>query len=154
MRIPIEPEVYDLIFTESRARRPLAGEPRPACAEPARHLSLQQAQRAPAAALGVRPAGRHHVLPGAAGVARTRCSRSRCSTPASCRRSRSDFAARLEKSCAQDRNCQIDTAWQLALARPPRPEETRLAREFFRTGGTLPDFCLALFNRNEFVYVP
>jgi len=65
-----------------------------------------------------------------------------------------DFAARLEKSCAQDRNCQIDTAWRLALARPPRPAETRLAREFFTTGGSLPDFCLAMFNRNEFVYVP
>jgi hypothetical protein len=64
------------------------------------------------------------------------------------------FAARLEKSCAQDRTCQIDTAWRLALARPPRPAENRLAREFFRTGGTLPDFCLAMFNRNEFLYVP
>jgi hypothetical protein len=64
------------------------------------------------------------------------------------------FAARLEKTCAQDRTCQIDTAWRLALARPPRPAENRLAREFFKSGGTLPDFCLAIFNRNEFLYVP
>ena len=28
-----------------------------------------------------------------------------------------------------------------------------LAREFFRTGGSLVDLCLAMFNRNEFVYV-
>ena len=64
------------------------------------------------------------------------------------------FAARLEKSCGADRACQIDQAWQLALSRRPRPQETRLAREFFQSGGTLPDFCLALFNRNEFLYVP
>ena len=64
------------------------------------------------------------------------------------------FAARLETSCRKDRNCQIDSAWLLALSRRPRPEETRLARQFFKSGGTLPDFCLALFNRNEFVYVP
>jgi hypothetical protein len=65
-----------------------------------------------------------------------------------------DFAARLEKACGKDQGCQIDTAWKTALARPPRPAETRLAREFFRTGGSLKDFCLAMFNRNEFLYVP
>jgi len=64
------------------------------------------------------------------------------------------FAARLEKSCPADRGCQIETAWRLALSRRPRIEEMRISREFFKTGGTLPDFCLALFNRNEFLYVP
>jgi hypothetical protein len=64
------------------------------------------------------------------------------------------FAARLEKSCRTDRACQVEQAWKLSLARPPRPQETRLAQEFFRSGGTLPDFCLAMFNRNEFLYVP
>ena len=64
------------------------------------------------------------------------------------------FADRLEAGCGKDRGCQIDSAWRLALSRPPRPAETRLAREFLRSGGTLPDFCLALFNRNEFLYVP
>ena len=64
------------------------------------------------------------------------------------------FAARLEKSCGKDRGCAIDLAWRLALARPPRKNENQLARSFFKSGGALPDFCLALFNRNEFVYVP
>ena len=64
------------------------------------------------------------------------------------------FAQRLERDCGADRGCRIDRAWQLALARGPRPQESRLAREFFQSGGTLPDFCLALFNRNEFLYVP
>ena len=49
---------------------------------------------------------------------------------------------------------QIETAWGLALSRPPRPAERRLAKAFFQSGGSLPDFCLALFNRNEFIYVP
>jgi len=64
------------------------------------------------------------------------------------------FAARLEKSCGNRRGCRIDSAWLLALSRRPRPEENRLAVKFFSSGGTLPDFCLALFNRNEFIYVP
>ncbi len=64
------------------------------------------------------------------------------------------FAARLEKSCGNNRACQINSAWLLALSRKPRPEETQLAVKFFKSGGALPDFCLALFNRNEFLYVP
>jgi len=64
------------------------------------------------------------------------------------------FAERLEKTCSRDRGCMIDSAWRFALSRPPRREEIRLAQEFFKSGGTLPDFCLALFNRNEFIYVP
>jgi hypothetical protein len=64
------------------------------------------------------------------------------------------FADRLNKTCGQKRSCQIDSAWRLALSRPPRPQEKRLAQEFFQTGGTMPDFCLALFSRNEFIYVP
>jgi hypothetical protein len=64
------------------------------------------------------------------------------------------FAARLEQACGKDRNCTINAAWQLALSRAPRKPETQLAKKFFSGGGTLPDFCLALFNRNEFVYVP
>lgn len=64
------------------------------------------------------------------------------------------FAARLQSECGTGRACQIDRAWSLALARRPRAPESRLAREFFQSGGSLPDFCLALFNRNEFLYVP
>jgi hypothetical protein len=64
------------------------------------------------------------------------------------------FAARLTASCGNKQSCLIDTAWRLALARPPRNEESKLARSFLASGGTLADFCLALFNRNEFLYVP
>jgi hypothetical protein len=64
------------------------------------------------------------------------------------------FAARLENACGTNRGCQIESAWMLALSRRPRAEENRLALQFFKSGGTLPDFCLAVFNRNEFLYVP
>jgi hypothetical protein len=65
-----------------------------------------------------------------------------------------DFAKRLETACGSNRTCMIQNAWKLALSREPRKEETKLAKSFFASGGTLIDFCLALFNRNEFVYVP
>jgi len=65
------------------------------------------------------------------------------------------FAARLVKECRKDnRACEIRTAWKLALARTPSPAERNLAARFFSSGGELADMCLALLNRNEFVYVP
>ena len=65
-----------------------------------------------------------------------------------------DFAARLEKICGSDQSCAIAAAWRLALSRAPRPKELQLARGFLRSGTPLSDFCLALLNRNEFLYVP
>jgi hypothetical protein len=64
------------------------------------------------------------------------------------------FASRLEKACGNRHGCQIDTAWSLALSRPPRKEEKQLVSQFLSSGGSLPDFCLTLLNRNEFIYVP
>jgi hypothetical protein len=65
------------------------------------------------------------------------------------------FAERLLKECRKDnRACEVKTAWRLALARTPSPAERNLAAKFFAHGGNLADMCLALLNRNEFVYVP
>ena len=64
------------------------------------------------------------------------------------------FAARLERECGRDRGFELRRAYKLALARAPSPAEAKLSRQFFANGGTLADFCLALMNRNEFVYVP
>jgi hypothetical protein len=64
------------------------------------------------------------------------------------------FAARLEKDCGKpSRACEVKTAWKLALARPPLPAEQKLTKKFL-AGGSLAEMCLALLNRNEFVYVP
>jgi hypothetical protein len=91
------------------------------------------------------------------------------------------FAARLLHECGAVVDQQIDRAYRLALARPPRDSEMRMAREFLATqealirerlrarqpvglppgisdspsaaSAALADFCLALLNRNEFLYV-
>jgi hypothetical protein len=64
------------------------------------------------------------------------------------------FAARLERECGHDRGFQLRRAYKLALARAPRTVEMKLGEKFLEDGGTLADFSLALMNRNEFVYVP
>ncbi len=87
------------------------------------------------------------------------------------------FAARLLRECGTDADRQIERAYRLALARPPRPGEAAAARDFLRQqaediraagpgrvmagipetadparAAALADFCLALLNRNEFLY--
>jgi hypothetical protein len=92
------------------------------------------------------------------------------------------FAARLLRECGADSSQQIDLAYRLALARHPRDSELKSAREFLTsqselirgsrpvdqplplppeishaidpaTAATLADFCVALLNRNEFLYL-
>jgi hypothetical protein len=92
------------------------------------------------------------------------------------------FADRLLRECGTDPERQVERAYRRALARPPRPGEAATARRFLteqaaflreqrRAGrnvrlpdslpegvdpfaaGALCDFCLALLNRNEFLYV-
>jgi hypothetical protein len=63
------------------------------------------------------------------------------------------FAKRLTLECKQNRPCAVNAAWKLAFGRPPTPSEQKLANNFLKTGGTLPDMSLAILNRNEFVYV-
>jgi hypothetical protein len=64
------------------------------------------------------------------------------------------FASRLEGRCGKDRGCAVRLAYELTLARAPRKQEMEMARSFFHQDKVLADFCLALLNRNEFVYVP
>jgi hypothetical protein len=92
------------------------------------------------------------------------------------------FAARVLREAGAGPAAQVERAYRLALARPPRPDERELGVEFLRgqavllkqrlragrpvnVPGSLPadadpaaaaalaDLCLALFNRNEFLYV-
>jgi hypothetical protein len=65
------------------------------------------------------------------------------------------FSAKLQSECKnRDRGCAITSAWRLALSRKPSKEEADLAKKFLVDGGSLSEMCLALLNRNEFVYVP
>lgn len=153
VRIPIEPEVYDLIFTEGERDGlwPLNADKR---VQNRRGIYLynKRSVRLPLLSAFDQP------------DAITSCPVRPVSTHALQALSlfnssfmqdvSHDFAARLQKSCGQNKACIIDTAWRLALSRPPRKAENQLATNFLKSGGTLPDFCLALFNRNEFLYVP
>jgi hypothetical protein len=153
VRIPIEQEVYDLLFTEGE-RDGLW----PVTPDPGEHLrrSLyllnKRTVRLPMMTAFDQP------------DAMTACPVRSASTHALQALSlmNSDFmheqskafAARIEREAGPDRERQVRQAYELALARPPKANERELARQFFAAGGQVADFCLALLNRNEFVYVP
>lgn len=65
------------------------------------------------------------------------------------------LAARVDGVCKGNAACQTKTAYALTLRRPPRPEEQQMARQFLtQKRMPLEDFCKALLNRHEFVYIP
>jgi hypothetical protein len=62
------------------------------------------------------------------------------------------FAGRLRRESGSDVGGQVVRAYRLAFGRTPDPAEERVARAFAAEHG-LAQFCLALFNVNEFLYV-
>jgi hypothetical protein len=153
VKIPIEPEVYDLIFTEGERDGLWPVNPDPKVQHRrAIYLYNKRSVRLPLlsafdqpddiTSCPVRPVSTHPLQ----GLSLFNSAFMQDVSQA--------FAARLEQKCGKDRGCAIDAAWHLALSRAPRKTEVQLARKFLTSGGTLPDFCLAMFNRNEFVYVP
>jgi Protein of unknown function (DUF1553) len=154
VRIPIEPEVYDLIFTE--------GEPDnlwPVTPDPAQYnrrslyLLNKRTVRLPLLANFDQP------------DTMSSCAVRQASTHAlqALTMLNSDFiteqshafARRLEKACGQDQSCWVERAYAYTLARKPTAEERQLSADFFSIKQTsLSDFCLAMLNRNEFVYRP
>jgi hypothetical protein len=153
VRIPIEPEVYDLIFTEHERDGLWPVHPDKSVQNRRGiYLYNKRSVRLPLLSAFDQP------------DAITSCPARPVSTHALQALSlfnsnymqdvSQDFAKRLTNACGKKQSCLIDTAWRLALARAPRKEEIKLARRFLTSGGTLSDFCLALFNRNEFLYVP
>lgn len=63
------------------------------------------------------------------------------------------LASRLEQEAGGDYERIVVRAFQLALGRLPRADETQRSLEFLREQ-PLSEFTLALFNLNEFLYVP
>ncbi len=65
------------------------------------------------------------------------------------------FAERLRREAGNDAGKQVDRAFELALARPPRESEKRESIEFVRRDdNALVDFCQGLFSLNEFAFMP
>ena len=62
------------------------------------------------------------------------------------------FAARLKREAGADSRAQIQQAWRLALARPPRKNETARAMALAREHG-IESVCWMLFNSSEFLYL-
>jgi len=68
------------------------------------------------------------------------------------------FASRLETEAGRAPVAVVERAYRLALGRGPKPDELSLGRAFLENGEgpfaeTLSDFCLVLFNLDEFLYV-
>jgi hypothetical protein len=63
------------------------------------------------------------------------------------------FAGRLDHETGGDPARVVDRAFRLAVGRLPNPDERALAAAFVRDQ-PLPEFALALFNLNGFLYVP
>jgi hypothetical protein len=154
VRVPIEPEVYDLIFTEHERDGlwPLS----PDKTEQYRrsiYLYNKRGVRLPLlsafdqpddiTSCPVRPVSTHPLQ-----------ALSLFNSPLM-REQSNAFAARLESECKTGgRACVVDHAWRLTLSRPPQPKEVAAANKFLAGGGSTAEMCLALLNRNEFVYVP
>jgi hypothetical protein len=63
------------------------------------------------------------------------------------------FAERLRAEAGPDPARQADRGFSLAFARLPSPAERAAAVALIASHGA-PAFCRALYNANEFIYVP
>lgn len=62
------------------------------------------------------------------------------------------FAERVRRDAGGDVQKQVERTYALAFARPPKPRELELGREFVGKRG-LEQLCLVLLNTNEFLFV-
>jgi hypothetical protein len=182
VRIPLEPEVYDLIFTEDEPDGLWPVTP-DVCEHTRRSLYLYAKRnvRLPLleafdqpdtlSSCAMRPVST--FAPQALIL---------LNSPFMQQQSKA-LAARLAREAGPGAGEWVDHAYRLALGRAPRPAEMQLAREFLdqqaealrdrlrarqpvgvppswpegldpALGAALADFCLALLNRNEFLYAP
>jgi hypothetical protein len=152
VRIPIEPEVYDLIFTEHERDGLWPVNPDKSVQyRRSVYLYNKRSVRLPMltsfdqpdaiTSCPVRPVSTHPLQ--ALSLMNSDFMQEQSQA----------FADRLTKECKNDKACAVKTAWSLTLARAPSAQEQKLAKTFFSAGGSLADMCLALLNRNEFVYV-
>ena len=65
-----------------------------------------------------------------------------------------NWSEKLERSSPGDTRSKVALAYRCAWGRPASQEEIQLGMTYLRQpGATLGDFCHALFNTNEFLYV-
>jgi Protein of unknown function (DUF1553)/Protein of unknown function (DUF1549) len=182
VRVPLEPEVYDLIFTEGEPDGLWHTTP-----DPTRHncrslyLLAKRNVRLPMLEAFDQP---DRLFPCANRGASTFAPQALIlmNGPFTQQQSRA-MAATLVRECGSDSDKQIERAYQRAFTRRPTADELMTAKAFLKeqaesvadrlrarlpagvpdnlpTGTDVPnavalaDFCLALFNANEFAYAP
>lgn len=153
VRTPIEPEVYDLIFTEYEADNlwPLPKD-RSQMYRRSLYLLNKRTVRLPMLAnfdqpdtmssCAFRPVSTHALQ------ALTMINSDFMAEQSAA------FAKRVETEAGAAPAARVSRAYSLALGRAPRVAERTMAADFFAKGGTLQEFCLALMNRHEFIYIP
>lgn len=145
VKTPIEPEIYDIIFTEAEPDNlwPLPKD-RSEMYRRTVYVLNRRTVRLPMLANFDQPdtmsscperATSTHALQGLTML-------------------NSEFMQEQAKAFAGRTGGDVAKAYELALGRAPSEAETRQAREFFKKGGTAEDYHLALLNRNEFIYLP
>ena len=155
VRIPIEPEIYDVIFTESEPDNLWPVTP-----------DESQHRRRSLYLLNMRTVRLPFLTNFDQPDTMTSCAIRSSSTHAlqALTMLNSEFmqvesealADRLQRDCAAgERDCLVEQAYARTLARRPTGAEKSMAGSFLAApGGRLSDFALALLNRNEFVYRP
>jgi hypothetical protein len=151
VRVAIEPEVYDLIFTEGERDGLWLVAPESEQHRRSLYLLNKRSLRLPLmmafdqpdtmTSCPVRPTSTHALQ------ALTLFNSDFMQQQSA------EFAARVDREGGGSVDKKLRLAYKLALARLPRPAELTMGKQFLRSGN-LPDFCLALLNRNEFVYIP
>ncbi len=150
IKTPIEPEVYDLIFTEYEADNlwPLPKD-RSEMYRRSIYLLNKRTVRLPMMANFDQP-DTMTSCPVRAASTHALQSLSMMNSEFMQEQSRA-FAQRLDGMPAEAR---VHAAHELTLGRPARPVELKLAKDFLDDGGSWSDYLLALMNRNEFLYLP
>ena len=152
VRVAIEPEVYDLIFTEGERDGLWPVAPESEQSRRSLYLLNKRSVRLPLMMAFDQP---DTMTSCPVRVASTHALQALTLYNSDFMQQQSErFAARLDSECDGSRDCELRRAYKLALARPPRAIELTMGRQFLGSGGKLSDFCLALLNRNEFVYIP
>ena len=152
VRTPIETGSLRPHLHRVRARQPLAAAEGPDGNLSPVLVSAQQTHGAAADAREFRSAGRDEFVRGTSVSTHALQSLSLMNSDFMAEQSAA-FARRIETE-AKGRQARFRRAYALSLGRPPKPAENKLAADFFTKGGTLQEFCLALLNRSEFIYIP
>jgi hypothetical protein len=155
VKLPLEPEVYDLIFTEDEPSGlwPVTPDPKQH-ARRSVYLFLKRNVRLPMLEAFDQPDTLNSCA--VRGVSTFAPQALILMNGPFTREQGRAMADDLARTVGADPTAQVTALYRRALGRPPTDAEMRLCREFLGRPGNqvLSDLCLAVFNTNEFAHVP